>query len=96
MSVFKFNTTRMMIPPEGDDIDGVVDDEEAFKEQMEKNEEQLRAEIKQAYDDLPLSYEESRRELVPNRTNEADPEKIAKRARALLERLKSQEILKAA
>ena len=96
MSVLKFNTTRMMIPPEGD---GVVDDEEAFKEQMEKNEEQLQAEIEQArraYDDLPLDYEELHRELAPNRTNGVTPEEIAERAQALLTRLKSQKPLKKA
>ncbi len=99
MSVFKFNTTRMMIPPEGDDIDGIVDDEEAFARQMEENEKQLQAEIeqaRQAYDNLPLDYEESPRELAPNRTNGVTPEEIAQRAQALLTRLKSQKPLKKA
>ena len=96
MSVFKFNTTRMMIPPEGDGIDGIVDDEEAFARQMEENEKQLEAEIKQAYDNLPLSYEEFPGELVPNRINGATSKEIAERTQALLKRLKTQEILKAA
>ncbi len=96
MSVLKFNTTRMMIPPERD---GKVDDKEAFERQMRENEEQLRAEIKQArqaYDDLPLRYEESPRELVPNRINGATSQEIAERAQDLLKRLKNQEVLKAA
>ena len=99
MSVFKFNTTRMMIPPEGDDIDGIVDDEEAFARQMEENEKQLQAEIEQArrdYDGLSLSYEELPGELAPNRTNGVTPEEIAQRAQALLTRLKSQKPLKKA
>ena len=100
----KLESIKMTIPVE---MDGEVNDEEAFRRQQQINEARLRQEIKDSYkgdqndssyDGLMSDYEDF--EYVPNpyskleEMSDEDRAKIAKKMRVLLARLKAEEVFR--
>ncbi len=100
----KLESIKMTIPVE---MDGEVNDEEAFQRQQQINEARLKQEIKDSYksdqdgpsyDSLMNDYEDF--EYVPNpyskleTMSDEDREKIARKMQDLLAKLKAEEVFR--